>query len=119
MSILLVRARKRFAMRCGIHLHRHTGSAVKGLLIEMSTEGMRISNLGQAEFAAGEAVSLELDGGTRLSGRIRWSHDGLAGVKLDGPLLQSQLAEIVQEVRGADPVECDQSPEMPLRRFGT
>jgi hypothetical protein len=75
------------------------GLEVSGLLIELSTEGCRISNLGCAEFSTGDAVTVQLDSVT-LTGRIRWTRQGIAGVRLDTPLNAKRLSELVEEARG-------------------
>lgn len=68
-------------------------------MIELSSEGFRISNLKRGEHAMGDEVSVEI-GDVTLNGRIRWAHDGVAGVRLDQALFSNQLAELVAIGRG-------------------
>lgn len=75
------------------------GRSRAGLLIELSSEGCRISNLGHRTYTIGEPVTVEL-GDLELGGRIRWAHDGIAGVRLDQALYSSQLSELVARDRG-------------------
>ena len=109
MTVLTIRAHKRYAVRQPVRLTQADGSA-QGLLIELSSEGLRISNLGRAALAVGEAVSVEVDD-LRLSGRIRWAHDGIAGVRLDTALYSHQLGDLIARGRG--------EPAEDVRRYGT
>ena len=70
-------------------------------MIELSSEGFRISNLKRGEHVAGEAVTVEI-GDMTLRGRIRWAHDGVAGVRLDHALFSNQVAELVAIGRGEE-----------------
>ena len=99
MAVLTIRAHKRYAVRQPVRLGKPGGEPSKGLLIELSSEGCRISNLGRCDYVIGEPVTLEL-GELSLGGRIRWMHDGIAGVRLDQALYTSQLGELVARDRG-------------------
>ncbi len=99
MSVLTIRAHKRYAVRQPVRLAKPGDQAAKGLLIELSSEGCRISNLGRCDYTIGEPVTVEL-GEISLGGRIRWMHDGIAGVRLDRALYPSQLGELVARDRG-------------------
>jgi len=101
MTVLTIRSHKRYAVRQPVQL-RQTGTKVAGgLMIELSSEGCRISNLGRPAFTVGEPVTVEV-GETRLSGKLRWMHDGIAGVRLDVALFTSQLGELIARGRGED-----------------
>ncbi len=96
MAVRPIRTTSRYAMRLPARLAcKAAGPAVRGLLIELSMEGARVSNLGSTRLAAGDAISLALDGGHKLYGTVRWAHDGLAGVKLDSPLHTGELAALL------------------------
>ena len=110
MSILMIRARKRYAVRSSVNVRRDDEST-SGLLIELSAEGARVSNLGSAEFTVGQTVAVMLETGDELCGRIRWARSGVAGVKLDPPLYPTQLAGVLDSVRGEDVQQ--------VQRFGT
>lgn len=99
MGVLTIRAHKRYAVRQPVRLDKSGGRAAKGLLIELSCEGCRISNLEHGSYTVGEAVTVRL-GDLALGGRIRWSHDRIAGVRLDQALYPSELAELVARDRG-------------------
>lgn len=91
MTVLTIRAHKRYAVRQTVRLKTENGRPVKGLMIELSTEGCRISNLGANAFTEGETVAVDC-GNRMLHGVIRWAHDGFAGVRLGKPLLGRELA---------------------------
>ena len=99
MTVLTIRAHKRYAVRQPVRLGKPGVTPAKGLLIEMSSEGFRISNLGRCEYAIGEEVTVEV-GELTLGGRIRWAHDGIAGVRLENPLYPNQLGELIARDRG-------------------
>ena len=99
MTVLTIRSHKRYAVRQAIRLRQTGAKPVSGLMIELSSEGCRISNLGRPGFAVGEPVSVEVDG-IELTGKLRWMHDGIAGVRLDTALFSNQLAELIARGRG-------------------
>jgi len=110
MTVLTIRAHKRYAVRQPVRLCRTDGAPVGGLMIELSSEGCRISNLGRPGLTVGETVTVKID---ELSyrGRIRWSHDGIAGVRLDQALFGSELCDLIMRGRGESHDE--------VRRYGT
>jgi len=111
MTVLTIRAHKRYAVRQPVNLAKPGGKPVGGLLIELSSEGCRISNLGRPGFTIGEPVTVHIDE-HKLHGRIRWTHDGIAGVRLDTALYPNQLGELVALGRGESPIG-------EIRRYGT
>jgi hypothetical protein len=114
MAVRPIRATSRYAMRLPARLTRKTAEpTLRGLLIELSMEGARVSNLGNAKLNSGDAVSLALDGGHKLTGTVRWAHDGLAGLKLDNPLHIRELETLL------DLNDARQQQELPLPRYGT
>lgn len=80
MSVLAIRSHKRFAVRRPISLHGEDSKRRGGLMIELSSEGCRISNAESGAFMADQPVTLDL-GDERLEGHIRWTHGGVVGVK--------------------------------------
>ena len=113
MTVLTIRAHKRYAMRQPVSL-RKPGCRAQGLMIELSSEGCRISNLGRGAFEIGEAVTVEVDE-LSFAGRIRWAHDGIAGVRLDHALFGGQLSDLINRGRGESPVHAERA----LARYGT
>jgi len=102
MTVLTIRAHKRYAVRQTVRLHKGKCRPAKGLMIELSTEGCRISNLGDAAFDVGEEVSVDLCGNRKLHGIVRWAHDGFAGVRLNTPLLGRELADLLNVSRDGE-----------------
>ena len=99
MTVLTIRAHKRYAVRQTVQLRQKGAKPVAGLMIELSSEGCRISSLGRPAFTLGDPVTVEVDGIT-LNGRLRWMHDGIAGVRLETALYSGQLAELIARGRG-------------------
>jgi hypothetical protein len=108
MSVVTIRSHKRYAVRQVVNLRKAGGRRAQGLMIELSSEGCRVSNLKRGEHLEGETVTLEI-GEIALRGFIRWAHDGVAGVRLDNALFSNQLAELVAIGRG----------EQEVARYGT
>jgi len=99
MSVFTIRSHKRYAVRQIVSLRTAEGRRAQGLMIELSSEGLRISNLKRGDHAAGDEVTVEM-GDVTLRGRIRWAHDGVAGVRLNQALFTNKLAELVAIGRG-------------------
>jgi len=66
-----------------------------GLLIEMSLEGCRVSNVISHKFAAEDVIDVEIDGLTSFSARVRWQHDKIVGLRLLQPFHSGELAGLV------------------------
>jgi hypothetical protein len=113
MAVLTIRAQRRYAVRQPVRVRKPGAGAIGGLMIELSSEGCRISNLGRGSFEVGEQVTLEVED-QKLPGRIRWSHDGIAGVRLDRALFCAQLNELIARGRGD---QADNETRLP--RYGT
>jgi hypothetical protein len=101
MTVLTIRAHKRYAVRQPVRLAKPDDEPAGGLMIELSSEGCRISNLGRRDYEIGEPVTVQVDD-IALKGRIRWAHDGLAGVRLDRALFGHQLTDLISRGRGED-----------------
>ena len=98
-SVLVIRAHKRFAVRRSVMLR---GAPVKkrgGLMIELSREGCRISNADSLSYTVDQEVVVELDDGTRLPGKVRWAHDGFVGVRFAQALRQAELSDLLSVSR--------------------
>jgi hypothetical protein len=108
-SVLAIRSHKRFAVRRPVSLHGEDSKLRGCLMIELSSEGCRISNAGSGAFMADQPVTLDL-GDERLDGRIRWAHDGFVGVKFARALRSGELGELL---------EASRAPLVDERRYGT
>lgn len=104
MTVLTIRAHRRYAVRQMVRLKRDSGKPLSGLMIELSSEGVRISNLGRPGLTVGEEVTVDIDGST-LHGYIRWTHDGIAGVRLAKALFPGQLGDLIARGRGEEAAE--------------
>ncbi|MDD3799681.1 MAG: PilZ domain-containing protein [Novosphingobium sp.] len=102
MTVLYIRAHKRFAVRRMVRITGTAGDIASGLLIELSLQGCRISNLGRTAFEIGQRVALEIDGYEPVSGAVRWAHDGLAGLRFDRSLHAGTLDRMIHSCRDKD-----------------
>jgi hypothetical protein len=98
MTVLTIRSHKRYATRQHVRLRSGRSKAIDGLLIELSAEGIRISNLHGAQFDIGQQVTVAI-GDDDYHGRIRWAHDGIAGVRLDRALHCREIAGLLEQGR--------------------
>src|SRR5690606_26909056 len=110
MTVLTIRAHKRYAVRQTVRICRPCKTPIEGLMIELSAEGFRVSHLGVPGFAIGEPVIVELDE-LVYHGKIRWTHDGIAGVRLDQALFANQVHDLIARGRGETAGD--------IRRYGT
>ena len=98
-SILVIRSHNRFAVQRHVTLRGAPARRHGGLMIELSSEGCRISNADSSAYVPDQEVTVELDDGRRLPGRIRWAHDGFVGVKFASALRLSELGDLLEESR--------------------
>ncbi len=113
MTVLTIRSCRRYAMRLPVTLESTGRKHGTGLLIEISQEGARISNLGKLACSIGQAVHVRTPAGHDLPGVVRWAHDGLAGIHLDPALSLAEIGAIRNEVQSAP------ENEPKRQRFGT
>jgi hypothetical protein len=104
-SVLVIRSHKRFAVRRPITLHETSGGKRGGLMIELSSEGCRISGVNSLAYTIDQQVTLAFDDGERYAGRVRWAHDGFVGVKFATPLRPADLGTMLEACRAA-PERC-------------
>ena len=96
MSVLTIRAYKRYATRLPVKVRRDGRKAASGLLIELSQQGARISNLGRGTYEVGESVTIVTSTNLEIECTIRWAHDGLAGVRLCCPLHLPEMRALLE-----------------------
>jgi hypothetical protein len=102
-SVLIIRAHKRFAVRSSARLRQPRRRSVEGLLIELSIEGGRLSNVpGSANFTVGDSVLLGLSGAAPIEARIRWADQGTVGLRFARPLSFAALETLVRLCRAED-----------------
>ncbi len=103
MSVLTIRAYKRYATRLPVQLKGGEGTDASGLLIELSQQGARISGLSHSDFEVGEEVAIVTSSGLEFPGNIRWAHDGLAGIRLQRSLHLPEMRELLDLNRAEQP----------------
>lgn len=105
MSVLVIRAHKRFAVCQKARLRKPGKRAEEGLLIELSLDGCRVSNLASQAFTLDQQVIVRIDGAQPLEARIRWLGDGTsgrtAGLRFLQPLRAAALDELIRLCRSA------------------
>ena len=109
MSVLTIRAHRRYALRLPVEFHKEGRKTGSGLLIELSQQGARISNLPGQPYHMGDEVTITTGCGKKIGGFVKWSHDGLAGIRLARPMHLPELSMLLEANRNLD--------EMPL--YGT
>lgn len=95
MSMLTIRASKRYATRLPVELRRDGRKTVSALLIELSQQGARLSNLGRGKYEPGDSVVICTPTGMELDGTIRWAHDRLAGIRLEQSLHSPEMRDLL------------------------
>jgi hypothetical protein len=100
MSVLVIRAHKRFSVCREIVLHGGRDKVAAGLLIEISLEGCRISGVEPDMFAVEECLKVEIEGWKPFGGQVRWQHDGMIGLRLAQPFHNGELAKLLDFCRG-------------------
>jgi hypothetical protein len=111
-SLLTIRAHKRFAVCSKVRLRKAGRRGSDGLLIELSLDGCRISHVGtSASLALGDPLTLRLQGTAPIAARIRWLREGTIGLRFERPLHIADLQGLIELCRGSA------APEM--RAYGT
>ncbi len=85
-------------MRQVVRIKGSGGRTAEGLMIDLSSGGCQISNLGGAAYAADEAVTVEI-GKLKVTGRVRWGNGRISGVQFDSPIPAEQLDPRALELR--------------------
>lgn len=96
MSVLTIRAYKRHATQLPVKLRREGRKTVSGLLIALSQQGARISNLGRGKYEEGDKVAIIAPADLEIEGTIRWAPDGMAGIRLDRSLHLPEMRELLE-----------------------
>lgn len=75
------------------------GGSADGLLIEISAQGCRISQIDETQIDHGALVTVLIDGFVGLEAQVLRAYDGLVGLRFARPLTRSRLAEILATYR--------------------
>lgn len=108
MSVLVLRSCARYAARKEVRLRTQDGLRVDALLTELSLEGCRLTQLGQALLPADETISLRVDRSRELKARLRWQRDGAAGLRFANALHYKELEALIAACR--PPLPTSQAP---------
>lgn len=103
----------RHAVRMQVSVQPDGGGAIDGMMIELSTQGCRISRIDVARIRPGTQVSVSIDGFGDMPAEVLRAHDGLVGLRFVRPLTRGGLVQIL---------ESDRDPPLrlqPLMRFAT
>lgn len=118
MSILVIRTHKRFGVRRKASLRKPGSRALTGLLIELSLEGCRISNIDESAFSEGQPVTMRIEGFPPREAYVRWVRDHCVGLRLVAPLHIAELDHIVTTCRVPAPAPV-LAEARPVRAYGT
>lgn len=102
MSVLSIRAHKRFAVRHRVRLSASGEHPIKGMLIEVSKGGCRISNLEGVEYTVGSPLAVKFDGLEDVHGEVRSCREGVVGVRFRQPLHIACLDQLLRACRGEE-----------------
>jgi hypothetical protein len=112
-TVLVIRKNRRFAVRRSATLRVSIGAAQallhRGLLVELSLDGCRLSSFDPAAFSLEQLVSLEIEGFDEVDCRVRWAKDGFVGLRFLQPLHVPMLDRMIRGCRS----------EGELRSYGT
>lgn len=103
MSILVIRAHKRFAVCSAAKVSGEGTKAQRGLLIELSLDGCRISNLPPGDYPVDQLLTVKVPGFDAIEGYVRWSNDGVVGLRFAKPLHIPALDLLIRTCRGEVP----------------
>lgn len=116
MSVLVIRANKRFGVLRKATLRAPGARALPGLLIELSLEGCRISHIDHKAFHEGQMVTVRIEGFHNLEAHVRWAHSDCVGLRLVVPLHSAELDRMVTTCRVPTVVQAGLTP---VQGFGT
>lgn len=74
-----------------VKLERGSRSTASGLLIELSEDRARVSQLTRGKYEEGDKVVIQTPADCEIAGTIRWVSNGVARIWLDDPLPQPEL----------------------------
>jgi hypothetical protein len=94
-SLLVIRANKRFAVRQCATLRLHNGREFLGLLVEISLGGCRISNLAACPADVGDQVAVLLGEFEAMRAQVRWTGEGVIGLRFNRPLHHDRLGQAI------------------------
>jgi hypothetical protein len=103
-TLLTIRASKRYATRQSASVACLDGANIKALLIELSTEGCRVSTTETLAVRRGDEVAVKICG-KAMRGSVRWADSRTIGLRFDKALFQQELRDILAGGAAADPAK--------------
>lgn len=101
MSVLVIRAHKRFAVCRKARIDGADGCTGDALLIELSLDGCRVST-SNPQAAIGDTLRLTVLGAEPLEARVRWTGEGTMGLRFVRPLHVPALDALIRLCRGEE-----------------
>lgn len=99
MSVLVIRAHKRFAVRGPASLTKAGRRAAHGLVVELSLDGCRIGGIASSAFVIGDSATLTIHGCEPLPCQVRWAGEGVVGLRFAKPLHFAALDHLIRHCR--------------------
>ena len=99
MTILTIRKHKRFAIRQTARLMGLGRRPSTGLLVEVSLDGGRLAIADSDRLSIDQTVTIDIAGFAKLKAQVRWTGNGLVGLRFDQPLHNCELDELLQSCR--------------------
>lgn len=96
-------ARRRFALRMPVELLGEELGKIGGLLIELSQDCARVSQLPMGELQSGALVTLETPCGMRRPARVRCASNGTASLRFENALHLPELGALIEANRASSP----------------
>jgi len=99
MSILIIRRHKRFAVRQAVRLRCAGHKPSSGMVVEVSLDGCRLAMARSSGLSLDQLVTLEIAQHTTVKAQVRWTNEGLVGLRFDPALHVDELDDLLQTCR--------------------
>ena len=99
MTVLIIRAHKRFAV-CRKARLGGSADAVHGLLVELSLDGCRLGNVDVSAFTEQDVVIIHVEGAEPFRATVRWRGERTLGLRLVRPFHVAELDHLIRTCRG-------------------
>lgn len=95
MTQMLARAHHRYALSAPVELQRKGRKKAAGLLIELSQDAARISQLEPGRYVTGDSITLKTPCGKRLDAHVHSAFGARANIRFAPALHLTELAELL------------------------
>lgn len=99
MATYLTLTQTRYAVRRRIQLLDQDETLLDGLLIELFTDGCRISNIDTTGLREHRGVTLRIEGIGDFPGQVHCAYDGIVRLRFARPLAPQQLRSLTENSR--------------------